>query len=98
MSTRVDGTLKQVIGQCNRHEQRINIRGRVTLVANATTTVVRDPRFGSDTSVSLTPMSASAAAEQAAGMYILAYGVGSFSIAHRNLTQVDRTFSYMVAV
>ncbi|WP_156649980.1 hypothetical protein [Methylobacterium sp. Leaf89] len=99
MSTRADGTLKQVIDQSNRLERKMNIKGEVTLAISTTTTVVTVAQAGFDAAVSLSARTASAAAEMASGAcYVSAYGPGSFTITHRNLAQADRTFRYVVAV
>ncbi len=99
MSTRADGTVKQVIDQCNRLERKTNVKGECTLAVNATQTVVTVAQAGFDAAVSLCPKTATAAAEMASGTcYVSAYGAGTFTITHRNLAQADRTFRYMVAV
>lgn len=99
MSTRSDGTLKQVIDQCNRLERKTNVKGEVTLAANTTSTVVTVLQAGFDAAVSLCPKTATAAAEMASGgCYVSAYNAGIFTITHRNLAQTDRTFRYVVAV
>lgn len=99
MATRADGDLKQVIDQANRLERKTNIKGRVTLAVNTTTTVVTELQMGFTSAAALSPMTPTAAAELASGAcFISAYGSGTFTITHRNLTQADRTFAYLVAV
>lgn len=99
MSTRADGTLKQVIDQCNRLERKTNLKGSITLAANTTQTVVTVAQLGFDGAVALSPYTATAAAELATGAcFVSAYGPGTFTITHRNLAQTDRTFRYVVAV
>jgi hypothetical protein len=99
MSTRADGTLKQVIAQANLLERRTNIKGRVTLAPNTTQTVVTELQMGFTSGAVLSPMTATAAAEMASGgCFISAYGSGTFTITHRSTAQADRTFAYVVAV
>ncbi|MCJ2030715.1 hypothetical protein MKK50_15170 [Methylobacterium sp. J-043] len=99
MSTRADGTLKQVIDQSNRLERKTNIKGRVTLSPGTTQTVVTVLQGGFDATAVLSPMTATAAAELVSGAcFVSAYGSGTFTITHRNLGQTDRTFAFMVAV
>ncbi|RUP22654.1 hypothetical protein [Methylobacterium sp.] len=99
MSTRADGSLKQVIDQVNRLERKSNIKGRITLKTNTTQTVVTVAQIGVDGAVALSPMTATAAAEMASGAcFVSAYGPGTFTITHRNLAQTDRTFAFVVAV
>lgn len=99
MATRADGDLKQVIDQANRLERKTNVKGRVTLSANTTQTVVSVAQMGFDGAAVLSPMTVNAAAELASGAcFVSAYGAGSFTITHRNLAQPDRKFAFMVAV
>ncbi len=67
----------------------------VTLTANATSTVVDNPRINESAHIHFTPLTANAAAEYGAGaMYVSARQQGSFTISHANNAQTDRTFSY----
>jgi hypothetical protein len=72
----------------------------VTLTAGATTTVVTDPTVTPDTVFIFDPLTASAAAELAAGtMYVLAADrlLGSFTITHANAGTTDRIFRWLAA-
>lgn len=72
----------------------------VTLTAGATVTVVTDPTVTPDTVIIFDPLTATAAAEQAAGtMYVLAADrlLGSFTITHANAGTTDRTFRWLAA-
>jgi hypothetical protein len=72
---------------------RLNVGGSCTLAAGETSTTVKAPNCGAGSRVQLTPMSASAAAA-AATTYISAVANGSFTIAHANNAQTDRTFGF----
>ena len=68
----------------------------VTLLPNAASTTVTDSRIGPTTTASLTPNTAHAAAELAAGtLYIPLNQManGSLVIIHANNSQADRTFT-----
>jgi hypothetical protein len=72
----------------------------VTLTASVTTTVVMDPTVTPDTVILFDPLTASAAAELAAGtMYVHAAGrlFGSFTITHANAGTTDRAFRWIAA-
>jgi hypothetical protein len=76
-------------------EGRSNAVGSCTLAANAASTVVTARNCGAGSTVLLTPTSAHAAAELAAGgMYVSAVANGAFTITHANNAQADRTFLY----
>ena len=75
---------------------RSNAVGSVTLAANAASTTVTAVNCGAGSTVLLSPRTAHAAAEIAAGgCYISSVGNGTFTIAHANNAQVDRTFGYV---
>jgi hypothetical protein len=74
---------------------RSNAVGTVSLVANAATTVVQAINCAPGTTVILTPTTAHAAAEIAAGgFYVSAVANGSFTITHASNAQIDRSFSW----
>lgn len=82
---------------------RVNCVGQVTLTAGQTTTVVTkavDPgvlNCSKDCEVFLTPRTADAAAEMAAGgLYISDMGQGTFTITHANDVSTTRTFGFLV--
>ena len=75
---------------------RSNAAGACTLAANAASTSVSAQNCGAGSVVLLSPRSAHAAAEIAAGTcYISAVANGAFTIAHANNAQTDRTFGYV---
>lgn len=65
---------------------------RVTLAANAASSVVTDPRISMQTAFMLVPMTADAAAELASGAVYIVPTSRSATIFHRNSTQTERTF------
>lgn len=76
-------------------EGRRNTTGSVTLTANAASTTVAHVNFGVDSVPHLTPTTANAAAEIGAGtIRVSARANGSFTLAHANNAQTDRTFLY----
>ena len=75
---------------------RSNAVGTVTLVANATTTVVTAKNCGAGSVVLLSPLTAHAAAELGNGtIYVSAVANGAFTLTHANNAQTDRTFGYV---
>ena len=76
-------------------EGRRNTTGTVTLAANTASTVVAHVNFGSASVPHLTPQTANAAAEIGNGtLFVSARANGSFTLAHANNAQSDRTFLY----
>jgi hypothetical protein len=76
-------------------EGRSNAVGTFTLSANAASTTVTAANCGAGSTVLLTPTSAHAATELGNGtMYVSAVANGSFTVAHANNSQTDRTFLY----
>ena len=72
----------------------------VTLTPGATTTVVMDPTVTPDTVFIFDPLTATAAAELAAGtLYVLEADrlLGSFTITHANAGTTDRSFRWLAA-
>jgi hypothetical protein len=78
---------------------RSNAVGTVTLAAGATQTTVASLTCASGSVILLSPVTAHAAAELAAGgCFISAVGEQTFTIAHANNAQTDRTFGYVCLV
>lgn len=74
---------------------RNNATGTVTLAAGVTTTVVQAPNCATGASVLLTPLTAHASLEDAAGgRYVSTIANGSFTITHANNAQTDRSYSW----
>src|SRR5882672_10625670 len=75
---------------------RSNAVGTATLAAGTTATVVSAKNCGAGSVVLLSPLTAHAAAELAAGtLYVSAVGNGSFTLAHANNAQTDRAFGFV---
>lgn len=71
--------------------------GSVTLTASASSTTVNTSGLmvSENSTIILTPRSANAAAEQAAGtLYVSTKANQSFTLTHANNAQTDRTFDY----
>jgi hypothetical protein len=76
-------------------EGRRNTTGTVTLTPNTASTTVTHVNFGADSVPHLTPTTANAATEIGAGtLRVSARANGSFTLAHANNAQADRTFLY----
>jgi len=76
---------------------RNNVFGEITLTPNDTTTTVESLAFTETSVPILTPLTAHAAAEMAAGtLYVSEREKGSFTLTHANNAQNDRTFGYVV--
>tara|TARA_R100000541_G_scaffold21445_1_gene31373 strand:- start:638 stop:961 length:324 start_codon:yes stop_codon:yes gene_type:complete len=74
-----------------------NAKGTVTLTASATSTAVSDFRVGEDSVITMTPITANAAAEVGAGtIFVSVRADSSFTITHANNSQTDRNFIYIV--
>lgn len=72
---------------------KLNAQRDVTLTANATATVIVDPRITPNSFIGLMPTTANAAAEIGAGtMYVSARGDQTATITHANNAQTDRTY------
>lgn len=75
---------------------RSNATGTVTLAAGAASTTVTAPNCAPSAQVFLFPKTAHAAAEIAGGAcFVSAIAAGSFTLAHANNSQTDRTFAYV---
>jgi hypothetical protein len=76
-------------------EGRSNAVGSFTLAANTATTTVTAPNCGTGSTVLYTPTSANAATEVGNGtIRVSTVANGSFTLAHANNAQTDRTFLY----
>ena len=69
--------------------------GTVTLTASQTTTVVKDFNASVNSHISLTPLTANAAAALGT-TYISTRDTETFTITHANNAQTDRDFTYTV--
>ena len=88
--TRVQQTVNEML------KGRGNQTGTLTLTANAASTTLTDNLLTADSVITFMPTTANAAAEIGAGtMYVSARNNGSFTIAHANNAQTDRTFYYI---
>ena len=75
---------------------RSNAVGTVTLLANAASTAVTAKNCGAGSVVLLSPLTAHAAAELAAGtLYVSAVANGAFTLTHASNAQADRTFGFV---
>lgn len=76
----------------------VGLTGEVTLTANQASTLVSDARIDSDAScVTLTPLTANAAAEIGNGTLYITYGTRMFTLTHASSAQTDRSFRYVVS-
>lgn len=76
---------------------RSNAVGNVTLDASVASTTFNVRNCGSGSKIALTPTTANASAEMAAGgFYVSAVAKGSFTVTHANNAQTDRTFQYAI--
>lgn len=77
-------------------EGRSNAVGTVTLTAGAASTVVTAINCGPDSVVMLMPATANAAADFGSGnLYVSSVGAGTFTVAHPNDADTDKTFFYV---
>lgn len=78
---------------------QLNCVGTLTLAPNTTSTVFTDARLSAQGSVSFEPLTASAAAELAAGTLfvpVTARGKGSYTVTHSSGAATDRTFRVII--
>lgn len=73
---------------------KLDVTGTLTLEDGATTTVVSDNRFESNMVPLLIPTTANAA-DALATTYLTDRAKGSFTLAHANTADTDRTFLYV---
>jgi hypothetical protein len=75
----------------------LNCAGTITLTPSAGSTLVSDPRASGTSRIVLFPTTSNAAAELGNGsVYISGKAKGSFTLAHANNAQSDRTFDYVI--
>lgn len=75
---------------------RMNVTGRCTLAASATTTTIVAENCGEGAGVFLMPRTANASAEFGNGtIRVSAVANGSFTITHANNAQTDRDFFWL---
>lgn len=79
------------------HQGHLANTGIVTLAANAASTVVSDDRVGEYSFIGLMARTANAAAELASGNVYVTAGKKTFTVAHTNNAQTDRTFTYNIS-
>ncbi len=76
---------------------KLNVTFTVTLNANATSTIIKDARIGAFSALIFTPLTANAAAEQAAGgLYVSEQQTGRATVEHTNSVQSDRVFRIVI--
>ena len=76
---------------------KLNCTGTVVLAPDAASTTVADSRATAASFIGLSPLTANAAGEAAAGtLHVAARGSGSFTLAHANNAQGDRSFAYVI--
>ncbi len=76
---------------------KLNCTGAVTLAADQPTTAVADSRASVGSFIGLSPLSANAAAEIAAGsLHVSSRATGSFELTHATAALTDRTFAYII--
>jgi hypothetical protein len=85
------GKINRAIQQVE--QGRLNVGGTCTLAPGATSTTVNAANCGAGSQVQLTPRTANAAAALAS-TFISAVANGSFTIAHADNAQADRTFGF----
>lgn len=92
------GDARQVAAIVNRLAQgKLNCTGTVTLTPAAASTTIADPRATATSVILLMPTTANAAAEIGNGTaYVSTRSKGSFTLAHANNAQIDRTFAYAI--
>jgi hypothetical protein len=74
---------------------KLNCTGTVVLTPNAASTLVTDSRATAESFIGLSPLTGSAAAA-AAGLYVATRDSGSFSLAHADNAEADRSFVYVI--
>lgn len=78
-------------------EGRRNAQGQFTMTQNAASTTVTAMNCGTDSKITLTPLTSAAATEFGAGTwYISAVAAGSFTVTHVNSATAGRTFAYAI--
>jgi hypothetical protein len=88
-------SLAAVVNRMNRG--KLNCTGSVTLQPDQAGTTVTDSRATAGSFIGLTPLTANAAAEMAAGtLFVASRASGGFTLIHANSAQSDRSFAYVV--
>ena len=76
---------------------KMNADGSFTVVENADSTDIIDPRIGFTSVILFMPLTASAAAELYGGaMYVSAQTTGQATVAHANDPATDRDFRFVI--
>lgn len=75
---------------------KLNVTGSVTLTANAASTTVAAPNIGPDSVILFSPKTANAAGAVGTTYVSSQTAETSFTIAHANNAQVDKTFGYVI--
>ncbi len=90
--------VRRIVDTVNRSlSGKLNVTLSVTLTANAASTVVKDARISAFSALMLMPLTANAAAEQAAGtLYVSAQQSGQATITHANNAQADRSYRIVI--
>jgi hypothetical protein len=90
--------VRRIVDVVNQSQRgKLNVTLSVTLTAGAALTIVKDARIGAFSALVFMPLSANAAAEQAAGtLYVSAQQTGQATIAHANNAQTDRLFRIVI--
>ncbi len=78
----------------NLYDGKSQNTGQFNLEANATSTVVKDPRCCEQSVVLLSPYTANALAHHS-NVYVSDYGNGQFTITHDSKIHTDRTYRYV---
>lgn len=71
---------------------KLNCVAELTLTASSATTTFEDPRLGPESVLCFMPLTANAAADLAAGIYVTAQGNGTATINHTNDADSDKDF------
>lgn len=74
---------------------RTNNGGQVALQANATSTIIQDPRIGPQSKLFFMALSANAALAQK-DLYVASVGKGEAIIHHSDNAQTDRSFNLLI--
>ncbi len=86
--------VRRIVDTVNRSlSGKLNVTLSVTLTANSASTIIKDARISAFSALMFAPLTANAAAEQAAGgLYVSAQQSGQATIQHANNAQSDRRF------
>ena len=95
MPNAVDHRRKLAEGIASAMAGKLNATSQVTLTPSAATTTVTDARIGSTTHISLSPLTADAAAAVTT-TYVSAQINGQATLTHTSAASADRTFSMLM--